>query len=155
MLKQRSTLLPKMLTMSLRCVEISSFRQSRTLLRQCCFDIVASVDLALGPRVRVKCRRIPRHNRHNDVYDLTNLRHLITDFRQISHLSKYFFTRIAYEQLNSPYCDSFKMHKNVDFAWSFAAEPLGAHTTGFQFTAALTDNRGKGMRTGIQYLDLK
>ena len=29
------------------CVKISSFRQSRTLLRQCCFDIVASVNRAL------------------------------------------------------------------------------------------------------------
>ena len=67
MSKQRSTLLPKTATMSNEiCVEISSFRQSRTLLRhccpkrqhcrrsnrqlcclllrQCCFDIVASVD---------------------------------------------------------------------------------------------------------------
>jgi len=38
-------LLPKTATMSNEfCVEISSFGQSRTLLRQCCFDIVASVD---------------------------------------------------------------------------------------------------------------
>jgi len=37
MLKQRSTLLPKTATMSNEfCVEISSFRQSRTLLRHCC-----------------------------------------------------------------------------------------------------------------------
>ena len=69
MSKQRSTLLPKTATMSNEfCVEISSFRQSRMLLRQCCpkrqhcrsnrqqsclllrqccFDIVASVDRAL------------------------------------------------------------------------------------------------------------
>ena len=69
MSKQRSTLLPKTATMSSEfCVEISSFRQSRTLLRHCCpkrqhcrsnrqqsclllrqcrFDIVASVDRAL------------------------------------------------------------------------------------------------------------
>jgi len=61
MSKQRSTLLPKTATMSNEfCVEISSFRQSRTLLRHCClkrqhcqkqqatfFDIVAIVDLAL------------------------------------------------------------------------------------------------------------
>ena len=37
MSKQRSTLLPKTATMSNEfCVEISSFRQSRTLLRHCC-----------------------------------------------------------------------------------------------------------------------
>ena len=37
MSKQRSTLLPKTATMSNDfCVEISSFRQSRTLLRHCC-----------------------------------------------------------------------------------------------------------------------
>jgi len=50
MSNQRSTLLPKTATMSNGfCVEISSFRQSRTLLRQCCpkrqhcrFDNVAS-----------------------------------------------------------------------------------------------------------------
>ena len=69
MSKHRSTLLPKTATMSNEfCVEISSFRQSRRLLRQCCpkrqhcrsgrqqsclllrqccFDIVASVDWAL------------------------------------------------------------------------------------------------------------
>ena len=69
MSKQRSTLLPKTATISNEfCVEISSFRQSQTLLRhccpkrqhcrsnrqqsclllrQCCFDIVASVDRTL------------------------------------------------------------------------------------------------------------
>ena len=48
MSKQRSTLLPKSATMSNEfCVEISSFRQSRTVLRQCCFHIVASMDRAL------------------------------------------------------------------------------------------------------------
>jgi len=69
MSKQRSTLLPKTATMSNEfCVEILSFRQSRTLLRHCCpkrqhcrsnkpqsclllrqrcFDIVASVDRSL------------------------------------------------------------------------------------------------------------
>ena len=48
MSKQRSTLLPKTATMSNKfCVEILPFRQSRTLLRQCCFDIVASVNRAL------------------------------------------------------------------------------------------------------------
>jgi len=69
MSKQRSILLPKTATMSNEfCVEISSFRQRRTLLRhccpnrrhcrsnrqqsclllrQCCFDIVASVDRVL------------------------------------------------------------------------------------------------------------
>ena len=74
MSKQRSTLLPKTATMSNEfCVEISSFRQSRKLLRHCCrfwqqcrskirhcrknrstcsvrqrcFDIVASMDGAL------------------------------------------------------------------------------------------------------------
>jgi len=37
MSKQRSTLLPKTATMSNEiCIEISSFRQSRTLLRHCC-----------------------------------------------------------------------------------------------------------------------
>jgi len=70
MSKQRSTLLPKTARMSNEfCVEISSFPQSRTLLRQCfpkrqhcrsnrqqsclllrqcCFDIVASVNRALA-----------------------------------------------------------------------------------------------------------
>jgi len=48
MSKLRSTLLPKTATMSNEfCVEIMSFRQSRMLLRLCCFDIVANVDRAL------------------------------------------------------------------------------------------------------------
>ena len=40
MSKQHSTLLPKTATMPNEfCVEISSFRQSRTLLRHCCIDL--------------------------------------------------------------------------------------------------------------------
>jgi len=39
-------------------VEILSFRQSRTLLRQCCFDIVAGMDRALvRPLIIMRCVR--------------------------------------------------------------------------------------------------
>ena len=79
MSKQRSTLLPKAATMSNEfCVEILSFRQSRTLLklpktailskqqakkfRQCWFDIVASVDRALCHIWRPTMSDLATHN---------------------------------------------------------------------------------------------
>jgi len=61
MSKQRSTLLPKTATMSNEfCVEISFFRQSRTLLRQCCpkrqhcrsFDNVASLGVNVASKMK-------------------------------------------------------------------------------------------------------
>jgi len=95
MSKQRSTLLPKTATMLNEfCVEIASFRQSRTLLRHCCpkrqhcrsnFDNVASTWLLVwaGLKTGVEFSPLPLYRMTQQCVNFTLLRHRREQLRSI------------------------------------------------------------------------